>query len=101
LEFIRHIHQSKRITVVGQLNDSHRIAVALLTGISAIPVDSTLTRVSVVVCVGTGPKVTLSSIAIVPPRLDDAVQFKRCAETVVLMADDELMMRNRTTSKKY
>ena len=71
-----------RPTVVGQFDECHCIAVALLTGIGTIPVDSTLARVLIVV--DTGPKVTLSSIAIVPPRFLYAAKLQRGTETVVL-----------------
>ena len=71
-------------TVVVDLDECHGVAVTFCIGVDAIPIDSTLTGVLIVVGVGTRPEVALGSIAIVPPRLDDAVQFERGAKAVVL-----------------
>ena len=67
------------------MDDGHCIAVAFLARIDAVVVNAALTRVFVV---GTGPKVAFDSVSIIPPRLDDAIQFKRCTETVILVAGD-------------
>ena len=73
------------------MDDCHCIAVAFSVGIDAVLVYPTLTRVAVVVCIGTGPEVPFDSIAIVPPRLNDAIQFERCAEAIVLVTNDATM----------
>ena len=70
-------------TVIIELDDSHCITVAFLTGIDAVLINSALTRVLVVV-VGASPKIALNSVTIVPPRLLDATEFQRGAKTVVL-----------------
>ena len=70
-------------TVVGKLDERHCVTIALEFGIDAIIVNSTLTRVLIVV-IGTGPEIPLNSIPVVPPRLLNAAKFKRGAKTVVL-----------------
>jgi len=69
-------------TVVVDLDECHGVAVTFCIGVDAIPIDSTLTCVLIVV--GSRPEVALGSIAVVPPRLNDPVQFERGAKAVVL-----------------
>ena len=67
------------------MDKGHRIAIAFQFRIDAIPIDSTLTRVLIVVGgVGTCPEVALRSVAIAPPRLRVSGEFQRRTETVVL-----------------
>ena len=62
-------------TVIIELDDGHCITVAFLIGIDAVLINAALTRVTVVVIIGTGPKIALNSVPIVPPRLLDATEF--------------------------
>ena len=70
-------------TVVSKLDERHCVTIALEFGIDAIIVNSTLTRVLIVV-IGTGPEKPLNSIPVVPPGLLNAAEFKWCTETIVL-----------------
>ena len=67
------------------MDKGHRIAIAFQFRIDTIPLDSTLTRVLIVVVgVGTRPEVALRSVAVVPPRLRFSGEFQWRTETVVL-----------------
>ena len=73
----------KTRTVVSKLDERHCVTIALEFGIDAIIVNSTLTRVLIVV-IGTGPEKPLNSIPVVPPGLGFSAKFKRGAKTIVL-----------------